>query len=439
MKREWTLITAVLLLLILIMSPMTTFAGSANVYPTTTMPFYTTTTTWVCCSTTPPPETTTTTASTLRPEPSGNITSHNTETTTTWWDCVTNTTWPPTTTTTTIVLTGPDGTAPTTWPTTTTTTIVLTGPDGTAPTTWPPTTETTDAVCGLTVDLLSTAEIFTSDSVSMLGDPAGGNWLCCDCYSYNGETILIAPTNGSGWSVKTLPYLHMTIRNNTPFSIEINADSSARAYFAGIVGSDSDIIPKGGYAVSIDIADLYEKLYGESSEIYTITEIAITLYNPGSITVGHLALSDQPVCMEPVPNIQTTTIPSFPWDDITTGTTDTTSGTTTPTTDNSTVTMTTTTYATTWNTTYPVTTYPETSVMTTTTTAPTTNPTVNDVLIPGDTDNDGQVTTSDARLILMYITGNTELTDHQIMIADFNFDGIANTTDVRLILTMLTQ
>lgn len=59
-----------------------------------------------------------------------------------------------TTTTTTWVLTGPDGTAPTTWPTTTettyvwttttypptTTTWVLTGPDGTAPTTYPPTT-----------------------------------------------------------------------------------------------------------------------------------------------------------------------------------------------------------------------------------------------------------------------------------------------------------
>ncbi len=438
MKREWTVIVTVLLLLTLLLSPLTTFSGSASVYPTTTMPFYTTTTTRICCSTTPPPETTTTTASTLRPEPSGNITSHNTETTTTWWDCMTNTTWPPTTTTT-IVLTGPDGTAPTTWPPTTTTTIVLTGPDGTAPTTWPPTTETTDAVCGLTVDLLSTAEIFTSDSVAMLGDPAGGNWLCCDCYSYDGETILIAPTNGSGWNLKTLPYLHITIRNNTPFSIDINAENSVRSYFAGIIGSDSEIIPKGGYAVSIDLADLYEEMYGEVSEVYTITEVAITLYNPGSITVGHLALSDQPVCMEPVPNIQTTTIPSFPWDDITTGTTDTTSGTTTPTTDNSTVTMTTTTYATTWNTTYPVTTLPVSSVITTTTTSPTTNPTVNDVLLPGDTDNDGNVTTGDARLILMYIAGNTTLTDHQIMIADFNFDGVANTTDVRLILTMLTQ
>ena len=94
--------------------------------------------------------------------------------------------------------------------------------------------------------------------------------------------------------------------------------------------------------------------------------------------------------MQPPPNIQTTTIPKFPWD-------------------------------------------------TTTTTGPTTNPTVGDVFYPGDVDDDGVISTRDARMILMYTVGNITLNDRQLFNADFNFDGSVNTADARDVLFVLTN
>ena len=425
MKREIYLITAVLLLLILLTSPLTTFAGN-SVYPTTTLPSYTTTTTWVCgsCSSLPPvtqettttlhregpsggypsnyettattctcgnssvPTETTTTNTTLREGPSGGPPSNyettelTTQTTTVddnYCSGLRLTTWPETTTTVNLCVTN------TTFPPTTTTTLNLTGPDGTAPTTTPPTTGPNGALCGYSVDLLSTASIATSENLSMLGDPYGGYWLCCDCYSYNGETVTVFPINGSGHA---LPYLHVTVCSNVPFSIKINGIEESVSWFAQRMGSDNDIIAAGSYVVSMELCDLYATL-GEVPQSIDVTEAEFTLYAAGSISVGHLALSDEAVCLEPPPTIQTTTIPKFPWD-------------------------------------------------TTTTTEPTTNPTVDDVFYPGDVDDDWMVTTRDARIILRYTVDDVRLNDRQLFNADFNFDGDVNTADVRDILFMLT-
>lgn len=431
MKKEVYLVAAVLLLLMLVTSPLTTFAGN-GISPTTTLPSYTTTTTRICghCSYDPPatpePTTTTSTTTTRRVGPSGGYPPYSetttptttsctclftssvmTETTTTntthregpsggppsnfettvWTttttgyvcSCSTHTTWPQTTTSGNLCVTN------TTFPPTTTTTLSLTGPDGTAPTTNSPTTGPSGALCRYSVDLLSTSNIATSEHMSMLGDPYGGYWLCCDCYSHNGETVTVFPVNGSEWA---LPNLHLTVCSNVAFSVKINGLEESTAWVAQRMGGDSGIMAAGSYVVSLDLYDMYAA-FGEIPQAVAVTEVEITLHAPGSVSVGHLALSDKDFCSEPPPRIQTTTIPKFPWD-------------------------------------------------TTTTTEPTTNPTVDDVFYPGDVDDDWMVTTRDARVILRYTVGDVQLSNRHLFNADFNFDGNVNTADVRDILFMLT-
>ena len=52
----------------------------------------------------------------------------------------------------------------------------------------------------------------------------------------------------------------------------------------------------------------------------------------------------------------------------------------------------------------------------------------------GDVDNDGEVTASDARLILRASVGLEFLSDESKKLADINLDGIINSTDARRIL-----
>ncbi len=55
----------------------------------------------------------------------------------------------------------------------------------------------------------------------------------------------------------------------------------------------------------------------------------------------------------------------------------------------------------------------------------------------GDINNDGDVTTADARMLLQFSVGAIELTDAQQDVADFDEDGALSTADVRRMLKML--
>ncbi|MBQ4617548.1 MAG: dockerin type I repeat-containing protein [Clostridia bacterium] len=382
MKREWMTILIVLSVMLTMLIPVSAaMTAVADMTPTTTMPYTTTTTDWNCCST--------------------------------------DTTWPPTTTT--------------TW--------VLTGPDGTAPTTMLPTTTTPppQSVCGDVNDLLQFSRFTTSDTMAILADPYYGGWLSADCYSYDGGTLTIEPYAAE--LNAAYDYMHLTIIANVPFTVSMTTDwgnlFDPMTWFPESAIQTDGTIAAGAYVLAGDVSSPWDGLN-------PIEQFTVTLTAPGSVTVGHLVLSHEAVCHEEAPKIQTTTRPSFPWDDTTTAAYDTTTWTTT------TLPTTTTTWVLTgpdgtnpdYNTTVPTTIY--TTVTTTTvspvtsTTSPTTNPTVNDALVPGDADFDGIVTSSDARTILMYCLTNVELGFPDSVLADFNGDGAVTTTDVReLLLTLI--
>lgn len=376
MKRELIRILVCVLLLSVLTVPFSAHtAAASDVTVTTTMPLTTTSTGYDCISTTPPP-----------------------------------------TTTTSLVLTGPDGINPdytTTVPTTTTTTTA-------AP-----------SVCGDSVDLLSDADITVSDTMAILGHPAGGNWLSVDCYSYDGGTITIVPPRGNRVINANRPYLHVTIIANVPFTLtmtEAMGVHNAVDWVGEANVNEDGTIKAGAYVLSARVDSVFD--YCNYAD-----KVTVTLTAPGSVTVGHIALSDEEVCGESAPRIQTTTRPSFPWDDTTTAPD---LVTTLPTTTTTTLvltgpdgTNTTTSYPPTTTTTRVLT--GDTTFVTSTTT-PTTNPTVGDALVPGDADGDGIVTTSDARVILTHcLLGNT-LSGDAFILADYNGDGAVTTLDTRVIL-----
>lgn len=343
MKREITAVTAMIVMMAVLLLPL---AGGVMTTAETTM----TTTTWMT-------------------------------TTTTGWDCIS--TPPPTTTT--------------SW--------VLTGPDGTAPTTTVPTTEPVSSACGNTKDLLSDAAITVSDTMAILGSPAGGHWLSVDCYSYDGGTVSIVPPL---YNTNIQYYLHITLIANVPFSFEIRDSYRVcddLSWFPESAIREDGLIEAGTYTIVNDVSMVWDALN-------CIEYIGITLSAPGSLTVGHIVLSDEDVCCDEAPKIQTTTRPSFPWDETTFPPTTTTTWVLTGTSP----------------TTFPTTTAPITTTVTTT------NPTTGDALIPGDVDGDGWVSSSDARVILAFCLENGVLGGD----GDFNGDGVVSTNDVRAILMMLT-
>ena len=61
------------------------------------------------------------------------------------------------------------------------------------------------------------------------------------------------------------------------------------------------------------------------------------------------------------------------------------------------------------------------------------------VAMPSDVNGDGDVTTTDARLMLLSLTGNGGLTEDQRLAADLNGDGEITTADVRLLLSDILQ
>jgi len=246
------------------------------------------------------------------------------------------------------------------------------------------TTTTAPALCGDTKDLLSDAVITVSDTMAILGHPSGGNWLSVDCYSYDGGTIEIVPTGDS--TINGLhPYLHTTIIANVPFKLtmtEAMGIHNAVDWVGEANVNEDGTIKAGAYVLAAEVNSMFE--YGNF-----VDKVTVTLTAPGSVTVGHLALSDEEVCGESAPRIQTTTRPSFPSDD---------------------------------------TTAPPTT---------TTNPTVGDVLLPGDADGDGLLTSSDARVILMHCLLGTGLGENGAILADYNGDGAVTTYDTRMILISL--
>lgn len=58
---------------------------------------------------------------------------------------------------------------------------------------------------------------------------------------------------------------------------------------------------------------------------------------------------------------------------------------------------------------------------------------------PCDINGDGITSTTDARLLLLSLLGNTELTEEQRLAADLDGDGVFTTSDIRLLLVGLTQ
>ena len=291
MKQRISLLTVITLVVLLLASPLATHAVALEA---TTKPYTTTTTTWVwdCISTTPPMTTTTT------GYPPSTI----------------PTTWPPTTDTTTLNLTGPDGMDPnrTTWPTTTATTTV---PDDVV----------TDPTHPVTIDLLSTAYLYEQGNISILANPNyGGEWMSADCYTYDGASVSVQPQNGGPWDIKVLRYLHVTVTTNVPFALQlvdmaVDTEVPSLTWFADALGTElvDGWLPAGKYVGVIDLYDVYTGLLGEEADVVDLAGVEVLMSKPGSITVGHIALSPDPVCTKTAPEIQTTTIPKFP----TTGTT----------------------------------------------------------------------------------------------------------------------
>lgn len=359
-----------------------------------------------------------------------------------------------TTTTTTWVLTGPDGinpdyTSTQPWTTTTTEWGCISTPPPTVTTTAPP-------VVG-EVDLLTEADVeLGSDNIAILAYPTKEYGMCADCYSNIGNDLYIYPTNGGPWDASTARYLHITVRTNMPFSIFVNNMYTSSAWFANTAGSNLTI-PAGGYRFVID---LYECLGQIGS--YTLDTFAFTLHSAGSISIGHIALSNDPVCTEPIPNIQTTTKPSFPWDNTTEPTTTTTDkgcldhdwdgfcdvcgdpcdiqvG-TKPTTTTTRSTTTTTTNS-------PCVDFadpdgfcdlcgkPMPGVTTTTdiiyTTITSTEPpyTSGDALLPGDVNHDSTIDMRDAFVVYKTVSGDGDANELDQALADMNSDGIIDMRD----------
>lgn len=389
MKQSISILSAVLLLLCAMAIPFAT--ADADTAPTTTTMLTTTTSTRVGVSET----------STLP-----------LTTTTTWYDCIsTTTTWPPTTTSTTLNLTGPDGTAP-----------EYGDPTRTTGTTAAPSGE---------LDLLTTARLAEGDHISVLSGPTAEYGFCADCYTNNGDSVSVFPQGSYSYSSAAYRYLHLTVNANVPFSVmfidpQNGLDETTAMWFAEAMNSGTAVIAKGPYVAVLDLHTFYEAELGGVPPTYRIPELVFSLSKAGSISVGHIALSDSPICEKPAPAIQTTTIPSFPWwnDSTTTDTTTTTLNLTGP--DG---TAPTTLPTTTVDTTRPYTT--TTTTVPVTTTRPTTNPTVGDVFVMGDMDADYFVTTADARMLLQYTIGAVELDDRALMLADVNYDGAINTADAR--------
>ena len=56
--------------------------------------------------------------------------------------------------------------------------------------------------------------------------------------------------------------------------------------------------------------------------------------------------------------------------------------------------------------------------------------------LPGDVDFDGEITASDALLVLRYVLGLVSFDDTTLAIADVNRDGVVDSADVIFILRM---
>ena len=59
--------------------------------------------------------------------------------------------------------------------------------------------------------------------------------------------------------------------------------------------------------------------------------------------------------------------------------------------------------------------------------------------VRGDVDGDGQLMTTDARAVLLYLLGGVDFDEQQILRADVNSDGRISTADARQILLILAQ
>ncbi len=369
---------------------------------------------------------------------------------------------------------------------TTTSTWVLTGPDGINPdytSTVPPTTTTTAVGCISTpaptvtttappvsgeLDLLTESDVGVgSGKIAVLSPPTEEYGMCADCYgdgSNGGDDLYVYPTHRGPWDASTARYLHMTVRTNMPFAIRVNSEYNSAAWFAKTAGTE-EILPAGGYRFVIDL----HEYMGQSGAIQ-LNSFGFTLHAAGSISIGHISLSNNPVCDEPIPNIQTTTKPSFPWDNTTT-TTDWICDTTPPTTTTTVILTgpdginphyTTTLPTTTTTTNSPCVDFvdpdgfcdvcgrPMPGVTTTTTSATpiytsgtpisstqpsvvttvsTQNPTVGDALLPGDIDGDCIVDMRDAFAIYKAVSGGDPLDDLQAALADMNYDGYLDMRD----------
>lgn len=371
MKQNLSFLTVLTMVIVLLATPLS-LSSAIALEATTTVPYTTTTTTWV-------------------------------------WDCV-STTYPTTTTSTTLNLTGPDGINPDY--TTVTSTTATTDAD----------TEPTHPV---TLDLLSSAEFTEIGNISILANPNyGGEWLSADCYTYDGASVSIRPTNGGPWDIATLRYLHITVTANVPFTVratdvKTNVDDAFEGWLAEAFGVEpvDGWLPKGKYVGVIDLFHSYSDLTGETPNPVHFTEFEVVLSKPGSVTVGHIALSPDAVCTKTAPEIQTTTIPQFP----TTGTTDTTKPTDT------TTTSTTTTTVVTHITTAPPTTTPSGDV-TTTQTAPHHN--------NGDADGNGFVNMLDCLLVYKVLAGDSQEAVDASQ-CDYSGDGVFDMLDCLILYNFL--
>ena len=273
MKQNLSFLTALTMVIVLLATPLS-LSSAIALEVTTTVPYTTTTTTWV-------------------------------------WDCI-STTYPTTTTSTTLNLTGPDGINPDY--TTVTSTTATTDAD-------------TEPTYPVIVDLLSSSEFVEIGNISILANPQyGGEWLSADCYTSDGASVSILPTNSGLWEIDVLRYLHVTVTANVPFTMRATdtlttIDGAFEGWRAEAFGTEpvDGWFPKGKYVGVIDLFRSYTDLTGEAPPHVNLTEFEVILSKPGSVTVGHIALSPESECTKTAPEIQTTTIPKFPTTTTTTG------------------------------------------------------------------------------------------------------------------------
>jgi len=344
---------------------------------------------------------------------------------------VPTTTMPLTTTSTTWVLTGPDGINPdytSTHPWTTTVSLpdCISTPAPTVTTTTEPPVPTTGDV-----NLLAWAEIDEDNTMSVLSYPSDNFDLCADCYTNNGATLQVVPLENGPWDIADLRYLHMTVRTNMPFTITLNDNADSKPWFAAAAGTD-EIMPAGGYCIVIDLFERFTQ--GDLSESfpYTVDSLSFNLLAAGSISVGHIAVSESSLCTEPIPDIQTTTKPSFPWDSTTTtsiiltGPDGTTNSTTLPTT---------TTTTSTWGFTTTISTQPPyTSGLPVSSTRPTTGTTIApDGLIPGDMNCDFTCDMDDAFMLFKAVSSGDFSEIAVLRLADLNGDTVIDMIDAFLL------